>query len=185
VDEVKAEALKALAKVYNVKEAFIQVLDSQAMPVLTQLLANTSRNVLQGAAENIALLCFYSAGKRAAVANPETTQQLITLMSHEDTQVRIAVSAALMGITVDNAGKELLISNGGIEQILDCVHNEINDTVLINVIKTICNISENPAARPPLMDCVLRLQSIKEDKGANVALVNTATRALEMITWKP
>ena len=75
--------------------------------MLTQLLANTSRNVLQGAAENIALLCFYSAGKRAAVANPETTQQLITLMSHEDTQVRIAVSAALMGITVDNAGKVL------------------------------------------------------------------------------
>lgn len=184
-DEVKAEALKALAKVYNVKESFIKVLFAGAMPVLTNLLASTSKDVVEHAADNIALLCFYSAGKRAAVEDPNTAKRLITLMGYEDTLVRQAVSAALMGITIDNVGKDLVISHGGIEQILDRVQNEVDDTVLINVIKTICNASENPAARPPLLACVMQLQTIKEERGANTVLANTATRAIEMITWKP
>eukprot|EP00667_Euglena_gracilis_P011949 EG_transcript_12215 len=184
-DPVRAEALKALAKVYSVKEAFIGVLEAQVMPVLTDLLVSESPDVLESAAENVACLCFYSAGKRAAVQDPETTRRLLALITHEDTPVRVSATAALMGITIDNTGKELVIAHGGLEPLMACLPHETDPAVLVNVLKTFCNVSENPAARPRLAACVLQLHTIKGDPAASQLLVNTATRALEMITWKP
>eukprot|EP01006_Ploeotia_vitrea_P032796 TRINITY_DN64981_c0_g1_i1.p1 TRINITY_DN64981_c0_g1~~TRINITY_DN64981_c0_g1_i1.p1 ORF type:complete len:312 (+),score=47.97 TRINITY_DN64981_c0_g1_i1:112-936(+) len=93
---VKTEALKALNKVYNVKEAFNEVLENDAMEMLASLLYKQEAQVVQQAAENIAELCFYSAGKRAAVKNAATTERFVELMSHTDVDVRTAVSAALM-----------------------------------------------------------------------------------------
>eukprot|EP01006_Ploeotia_vitrea_P032797 TRINITY_DN64981_c0_g1_i2.p1 TRINITY_DN64981_c0_g1~~TRINITY_DN64981_c0_g1_i2.p1 ORF type:complete len:372 (+),score=51.90 TRINITY_DN64981_c0_g1_i2:112-1116(+) len=160
---VKTEALKALNKVYNVKEAFNEVLENDAMEMLASLLYKQEAQVVQQAAENIAELCFYSAGKRAAVKNAATTER----------------------ITIDNNGKEQCLGCNGVETLMDCIENESNSNVLANCMKAICNLSEHPIARTRLHGAVHRLREIEGEKGVDQRLVTSAKRAIELITWQP
>eukprot|EP00906_Rhabdomonas_costata_P020821 RCo030297 len=187
-DEVKVEALRALSKVYSVKEAFIEVLDNDAVAVLTELLGRTTVPALvEVAAENLASLCFYSAGKRAACRDPTTVVRLLDVLKagDQDTAVRTATSSALMGITIENRGKELCLENSGCEVLLQCLEREQDDSVLINVMKAVCNISENPAARAKMQRGIPLLQTIARDNADKPPVANSARRAVEMLTWSP
>eukprot|EP01012_Entosiphon_sulcatum_P027205 TRINITY_DN3278_c0_g1_i1.p1 TRINITY_DN3278_c0_g1~~TRINITY_DN3278_c0_g1_i1.p1 ORF type:complete len:379 (-),score=66.85 TRINITY_DN3278_c0_g1_i1:15-1151(-) len=185
VDVVKAEALRALSKVYSVKEAFIKVLDAEAMPVLSSLLTNRSSAVLEHAANNIALLCFYSAGKRAAVREPATMRELITLLASPNAEVRAATSSAIMAITIDNDGKEQALQFGGVAQFEHRLREEHDEVVIVTVLKCICNVSENPQARVAMQGFVPRIKEILAAPGSSERLQNAARRAVSAITWKP
>jgi len=204
-NEVRAEALKALSKVYHVKEAYIQVLDTDVFDILTSLLSSNiqvlvaekgsspdsdfkfSLEILEWVAENISKLCFYAAGKRAACRCPETTTELLRLLECEDTSVRIAVSGALMGITIENKGKELCLHNNGCEKLLSRLTSESSHFALTNVIKCICNVSENPDARTRFLSqkAVSLLIGVERRANNNQSLINAITRTIDSINWKP
>eukprot|EP00996_Jenningsia_fusiforme_P000634 NODE_1572_length_1489_cov_40.668750_g1418_i0.p1 GENE.NODE_1572_length_1489_cov_40.668750_g1418_i0~~NODE_1572_length_1489_cov_40.668750_g1418_i0.p1 ORF type:complete len:380 (-),score=76.19 NODE_1572_length_1489_cov_40.668750_g1418_i0:220-1359(-) len=187
VYEVKVEALCALEKVTNVKEAFVRVLSTGAMSVLTDLLKGLPDPVVQHAAENIALLCFFSAGKRAAVEDPATTIALIDHMLHPNTALRCAVTSALMGITVDNNGKELMLAHHGVDRLAEALGQEGDAAVLTNLLKTTCNVSENPGARAALAAALPSLEQIvtEHEAAGRMSVVNSARRAIDGIRWTP
>jgi len=185
-DDVCAMALAALARACDVKEAYIEILDHRALKPLTDAVATRSDPiVVVEAAECIGKLAFYSAGKRAAV-HDRTVVPVIRLLSNEEPVVRTAASGALVALTISEAGKMQAIEAGVVETLTLSLKGEQERDILTNEVKTLCNISEAPAARAELAACIPRLEEIIElCHEEHPTLAVGAKRAIAMIRWQP
>ena len=184
-DEVACMALAALGKVFDVKEAFIAVLDASAMQTITKALdSRTDPMLLVEAAECAGKLAFYSAGKRAAV-QCRTASALMPLLQHTNPAVRTSASGALVACTISEAGKLQAIDCGVVDCLIEALGSETERDVLVNEVKTLCNISEQPYARLQLHKLIPRLEEIAEIGSEHESLVASVQKALKMVQWQP
>lgn len=185
-DSVCAAALAALSKVFDVKEASIAVLDHDGMKPLTVAVSSrTDPQVLIEAAECIGRLAFFSAGKRAAV-HERTVEPIVKLITHADTIVRTAASGALVALTVSEAGKAQAIESGVVPTIVSAIQSEDERDVLINDVKTICNLAEHPVARLQLHAVIPRLEEMSAMAAAeHPTLVRNVELCVRLLKWQP
>ena len=189
VDSVCAAALTSLGAVFDIKEAFILVLDNGGMEAVTEALAQRQQQaILVEAAECAGKLAFYAAGKRAAV-RCRTCAAVIPLLSHSDVAVRLACSGALVALSISEAGKLQCIESKVVSALHAALLKEEERDVLTNLVKTASNISEHPIARLQLHESVPRIQQVleaaKADAENNGGLLRSAQRAIDMIHWQP
>lgn len=183
--DVACVAFAALGKVFDVKEAFIEALDTGAMPAITAALDERSDPLLIiEASECAGKLAFYSAGKRAAVRH-ETCKALAKHLRHLEPAVRTAVSGALVAVTISESGKLLAIDSDVVPQLMDALAAEDERDVLVNQVKILCNLSEHPYARQLLSRVVPRLNELAAVGSGHAPLVESVQRALAMIRWQP
>lgn len=188
-DEVAASAFAAITKTFDVKEAYIELLDNGGLEPMTQAVnSRTDPVVLVEALECIGKMAFYSAGKRAAV-HQHTVRPVIQLVAHEDVAIRTAASGALVALTISEQGKLEAIGEGNVvTTLLQAVRVENERDVLVNEIKTLCNVSEHPVARLQLFEIIPRLEEIAQaanDQDPHGSLMMSIQRAIAMIRWKP
>ncbi|KAI8816087.1 armadillo-type protein [Fimicolochytrium jonesii] len=154
-----------------------------AMNVFTKMLkVGCSSDVLVGVAKCIMALSEYHQGKRLAVEN-NTIEVLIPLLRHRRSEVRAAVAAALMSITIDVEAKRLVVRSGDALPILMSLLRDRSDTLLVNVVKTLTNCAEDYRGRFQLHQCLKQLQTLYDSP--NPQLAQAARRAVEVITWRP
>lgn len=191
-DIVTQHALIALTKVFSVKEAFVSVLDAGAMPALANLLRTRAEcdGVVEQACDNIARLCFYQAGKRAAVEFNDKKGVLVEVrpfLKSNSVAVRRAATAAAMSVTIEDGGRRQALNDGVVDSLAELIcGGEADPVTNINALKALCNCSENPAARPKLKKCLPRIGELGGDlAGKNDLLRRSAKRATYMINWEP
>ena len=179
---VTERALCALRKVLGVKEAFIAVLDQGGMDALASLLSSTQHGVLEQACETAAQLCFFSAGKRAAVSLG-MLGSLKPLMSSSSTIVRRGATAAVMAVSLDNEGKKQALETGIVKLLTQLVREETDGQTTMNILKIVTNCAEAPVARTELLPIVGFLKTLSES--TNQALAKAAHAAAHKVEWKP
>lgn len=185
-DLVCANALSALGRVFDIKEAFITVNDNKALgPITKALRTRKDPSILVEAAEVVSKLAFFSSGKRAAV-HEHSVEPVLALLGHEDAVVRTAATGALVALTISEDGKSQALAAGAVDKLRALFADESERDVLVNAVKTTCNLAEHPIARAQLADVVPRLESIKRDADDDLgALGKSAERAVAMIKWQP
>ena len=196
---VCANACEALNKALDVKEAFVYALEAGAMAALTTVLAAAGGKAgtddeftefaLAEAADAIAKICFFNAGKRAAMTC-NTLKVLVPHMLHRSVSVRTAVAGALALQTVHVPIRQQAQSPqiSLVDQLHVTLNEEDEHNALCFHMKTICNMSELPAARAQMEEkLVARLEEIvgMASSGDHPNLHNLALRALRCIHWSP
>jgi len=166
--EVKNLALELLYAVLKVQPAGITPMRlTTAIRVMRCLLEDETATIRQWSCNNLTVLTISNEGKRIAISE-HVVGLLNTLLSDEETTVRAAAMGALMNISVTTEGKQLLFEQGGLEPMLAMLNHSINEVSLLNVVKTIANMAENPSCRVQLQGCVDRLRHIEQVRGLTV-----------------
>lgn len=202
---VCANACEALNKVLDVKEAFVYALEAGAMAALTTVLAAAGGKAgadgggggdeeptalaLSEAADAIAKICVFNAGKRAALTC-NTLKVLVPHLLHRSIAVRTAVAGALALLTVHVPIRQQAQTPqiSLIEQLYVALNEEDEHNALCLHMKTLCNMSELPAARAQMQDMLVRrLEEIvgMASSGDHPNLHELALRALRCIHWTP
>lgn len=184
-DAVSCMAFAAMSKVFDVKEAFIAVLENGGIEAVTAALRDRRDSlVLVEACEVAGKLAYYSAGKRAAVQH-ETVKAVLPLVSHEDVAVRTAAAGALVALTIVENGKLQAIDAGVVNVLHTAVDSEVERDVLQSVAKTMCNVAEHPVARLQLHACIPRLEELASVAKDFPMLQNAVNKAIACIRWRP
>ena len=184
-DAVCCSACSALAKVFDVKEGFIHVIEAGGVPALTDAIRRANEvMILVEVAEVLSHVAFYGAGKHAAI-QCRTAETLIPHIGHESVAVRSSVTAALAALTVSERGKSQAIEGGVVDAITMALIQENERDVLMNQIKVLANVSEHPVARPLLEAAVPRLEEICLLAQDYEPLVVSAQKAIAIIRWIP
>ena len=199
---VCANACEALNKVLDVKEAFVYALEAGAMAALTTVLAaaggkaavmdgddEPTAMALSEAADAIAKICVFNAGKRAALSC-NTLKVLVPHLLHRSISVRTNVAGALALLTVHVPIRQQAQTPqiSLIEQMYVALNEEDEHNALCLHMKTLCNMSELPAARVQMQEkLVRRLEEIvgMASSGDHPNLHELALRALRCIHWTP
>lgn len=199
---VCANACEALSKVLDVKEAFVYALEAGAMAALTTVLAaaggragtldgddEPTAMALSEAADAIAKICVFNAGKRAALTC-NTLKVLVPHLLHRSIAVRTNVAGALALLTVHVPIRQQAQTPqiSLIEQLYVALNEEDEHNALCLHMKTLCNMSELPAARVQMQEkLVRRLEEIvgMASSGDHPNLHELALRALRCIHWTP
>ncbi|KAJ3417412.1 Radial spoke head 14 [Chytridiales sp. JEL 0842] len=165
-------------------EPFIpkEAVNSDSLTVFTNLLKpECVTETKVAAAKCIMMLCFYPIGKTLACKG-DTVTALIQLLHDKKTEVREAAAGALMSITIDCDAKRIMVRENAVAALMDLL-DENNESLLLNVIKTITNVAEDYRGRFQLHGCLKKLHEY--EKSSNQQLAAAAKRAAEVITWRP
>lgn len=182
--EVKNLALELLYAILKRQPAGISAERiTAAIKAMRALLEEPMPALRQWSCNNVMVLTISDQGKQIAI-----TENVVGLMtkqlSDDESTVRAAAMGALMNITVHNLGKQQVLDHGGVEQIAAMLHHSINEVSLLNVVKTIANVAENPEGRLQLKGCVERLRQIAHTT-ENKLLAQNCTVAVDAVTWTP
>ncbi|KAJ3039816.1 Radial spoke head 14 [Rhizophlyctis rosea] len=157
-------------------------LESGAMEALTGLVKKEMvTGVKVAGARCIMMLSFYPEAKRIA-CREQTVPVLIDLLVARKAEVRAAAAGALMSITIDCDAKRLMVRENALPTLVELL-NDQNESILLNVIKTITNCAEDYRGRFQLHGAIKQLQTFTESK--NTQLAEAARRAIQVITWRP
>eukprot|EP00759_Apiculatamorpha_spiralis_P002473 PhF_6_TR10979/c0_g1_i1/m.17740 len=197
-DGVVAAALHALHQVVQVKEAFVTILEANAMEVFKKVIdPKRSREVETWcvALENITSVAFFTAGKRAAVACGilKTLNEILTIVSvleqESDMQLALACTGAIIAIAIDDEGKKHTFEMGIVQVVLAMIENPTSLTdsgLVVNLIEVLCIVSESPVARQTMQPCLGRLQYIAQlSEGKELRVHKAATRCIALVKWVP
>lgn len=182
---VKTAACSALVPIFDVKEAFLILLQQGGLARLTQILSSSPHvsdaMLIAEAAEVITRASEYEGGKREGTQQ-RTLQALMPYLDFDDLSARVAVTAAMAQLTQHKSGKELAIEIDLPESLVACLSREDERDVLMFMSKLIYNVANHPKARPRLRPCLARLGELLEwanDDEAIAASIVTAMRELE------
>ncbi|KAJ3105775.1 Radial spoke head 14 [Phlyctochytrium planicorne] len=159
-----------------------EAIDSDAMTVFTHILKTESvPETKVAAARCVMMFSFYPQGKQLAVKG-DTVNILIKMLSERKASVRAATAGALMSISIDCEAKRLLVRENAISVLMDLL-DDINESVLLNVVKTITNVAEDYRGRFQLHGCLKKLDNLQQSP--NRQLAEAARKAIAVITWRP
>ncbi|KAJ3397284.1 Radial spoke head 14 [Lobulomyces angularis] len=131
-------------------------LKCDAMGVFTDLINPSAvTQVKVGTAKCIMMLSFNPEGKKRAVSG-KTVPILIDSLTDLKSEVRAAVAGALMSITIDVDAKRLIVRENAIPTLMRLLDDK-NESVLLNVIKTITNCAEDYRGRFQLHGCIKKV----------------------------
>eukprot|EP01064_Diplonema_japonicum_P013700 TRINITY_DN21256_c0_g1_i1.p1 TRINITY_DN21256_c0_g1~~TRINITY_DN21256_c0_g1_i1.p1 ORF type:complete len:406 (+),score=53.29 TRINITY_DN21256_c0_g1_i1:48-1220(+) len=186
---VTTHSLIALGKVFNVKGAFMEVLNENVLPVLKVLVRSAHSGVKEQACEVLCKIAFYNAGKTAC-ADQNVLESLLDFVEHDEESIQVSGTGAIMITTVSNEGKRQAFSTGICQATFNIVEKfspeTTNPVLLTNCLKIICNCSDTPPARllfRPLCPVFQKIQ--KHYETTNQLLSRTAKRAELLSSWKP
>lgn len=193
--DIQSTILMTLASTMRVNTE--SLLEIGAMSVFVSLLNSASIGIRRNAAQNIMALSFPLEGKKQA-CSVGAIEPLVTMLQQrpptaphsdgEEWQSAVAAAAgALMSITVTTQGKKQAISNGVIRA-LPALLEGADERVVLNGIKLITTMAEDPAGRSQLLALVPKLTALKEYQGNrldHMAVPRNAQTAIDTIVWKP
>ncbi|KAI9336964.1 armadillo-type protein [Obelidium mucronatum] len=134
------------------------------------------------AAKCIMMLSFYKVCKTIACQG-ETIGILIHMLSDMKSPVRAAAAGALMSITIDCEAKKLFVRENAVQTLMELL-DDLNESVVLNVIKVITNVAEDYRGRFELHSCVKKLEGFSIH-AKNPQIRDVAKRAIAVITWRP
>lgn len=85
-------------------------------------------------------------------------------------------------ITIDCEAKRIMVRENAIAILTDLLLDE-NESVLLNVVKTITNCAEDYRGRFQLLGCIKKLEAFKFS--SNTQLAESSKKAIQVITWRP
>lgn len=191
--DLKPIVLRALHNIVNNEVGLTQALAADAVDVYITLLhrKNSKRDAVEDeiiaeAARSLGYMCYDGRAKSPALEKG-AVDQLIKLMkeSGSSTKMKIALTLALMSITITNDGKIQVYTADGIDALVELIYDD-NRAVVLNVIKIISNLAVYPKNRDAFVahsTCIAKLRKLSKSEDALVA--KHATAALETVSWSP
>jgi len=185
-------ALRALGKVFAVKEAFRKVLDEGGVALLVDLLdhqANATEPLVgELAAETLALISFFAAGKRAVVSG-EAVPKLIRMLSLSDgVGCQVSSSSALLTLSAEAVARKVMLEEGIVDVIAEGLNRCIVDLrlqgcgVASNLVRTIVNLGDDTAGRPFCRSLVPTLEELSALESLPPLVRSSAKKAIHICT---
>lgn len=180
LEEIKICVLDTLH--YCMRVDTEEALKSNAMETFTKLLEHESSIIRAKAARDIMDLSVPLDGKNKAV-DVKSVQALVKLLSDPVPDVRANAAGAVMTITITTKGKYTAINDAmAIDPLVKLVDDDISE-VRLNALKALTCLSEAPEGRRVLLQHVDKIKARTSDSVP--AVVQAATIAVKVITWKP
>ncbi|XP_044530384.1 radial spoke head 14 homolog [Gracilinanus agilis] len=179
VEEIKEILLDTLY--YCLQWDATQALQSDAVPILQQMLYSGNQDIRSKAARAMMALCMPREGKKT-VWEYNVIPILVSLFNDSNIDVLANVAGALMFAAVTTEGKYAALDAGALPLLLNLL--DINVVkVRINAIKALTMLAEAPEGRVELLKSV---QKFKDLQHSSVAAVSRAAAiATKVIEWKP
>jgi len=194
--EIQTFILKTL---YNTMKVDTDcLLGNKAMDTFVDLIQSSGDlDIRQSTAHNIMALSFPLEGKKQACAcgaippivyllegsaRPPTATDAAKWFG-----VVSAAAGALMSITVTTEGKKLAIKAKALDTLPPLLECD-DERVMLNGIKLITTLAEDPAGRSQLLPLVPRLTELKDYNGVqldHMAVSRNAQTAIDTIVWRP
>jgi hypothetical protein len=115
--------------------------------------------------------------------NNETISVLLDLFRSGNTDLLAAATGAVMSISIDVEAKKLLVRENVIPLLKNLLGHE-NELVQLNALKAITNCAEDYRGRFQLTQSTEKLKNIARTS-MNKNIVEAATKAIDVITWRP
>jgi len=204
IDELKPVILRSVNKMVGCDEGLIAAMRNNAVQKCIALLKKTvidaeqnggnssyspkfEANIIVESAKALGFLCFDGRAKESAIENDAITElvKILKLKTNSAADVKAAITAAIMAITITDAGKVQMHEVEGPDIIMQFLYDESN-TVKLNCLKIISNIAVYPPNREILKvdsTCILRLTKLSRSDESMLA--KHASIALKCVTWTP
>ncbi|KAJ3188363.1 Radial spoke head 14 [Gaertneriomyces sp. JEL0708] len=159
----------------NAKPTLLDIL----VPSLPQL---SCREVGVGILNVLAVFGQYKETK-APILAAGVVEKVVAHLSHRCVEIRGAAAGCLMALTIDVEAKRILARDEAVLKRLVQLLEEKDETLVLNVVRVVTNVSEDYRGRFGLHGGLRQLEKLHNSP--NSQLANAARRAVEVITWRP
>jgi hypothetical protein len=195
--ELKPAILQTLHNLVSNEQGLEQALQAHAVEAFIDLLERQVNHtslkkkrledaVIADAARTLGFLCYDGRAKSPALQH-QAVSKLVALLKEDelDTKIRIAVTSALMSISITNDGKMQVYEFEGLDIIMRQLYDN-NRVVVLNTLKIISNLAVYPKNREAFTSdstCVVKLRKLSKYEDSLIA--KHAGLALEAVNWNP
>jgi hypothetical protein len=193
VKNLKPIGLKALHNLVSKELGLTQALGANAVSAFIDLLsldadraAPVDYQIVTEAARTLGYICYDGRAKTPALEGG-AVQKLVEIVKIKslDPSVKVAVTVALMTITITNEGKMQVNQFNGLDIIMRLLYDD-SRAVVLNALKIISNLAVYPKNRVEFVNdstCVVKIRKLSRSEDVLVAKHASAT--LEAVLWNP
>ncbi len=192
LDVLKPSLLKTLHNIVGNELGLEHALETNAVGVLIDHLTRRGDSnldespIITEAARALGFMCYNGKAKKQALEKGAVAK-LITVLREKDssTSLKIALTIALMAITITNDGKKQVFQFEGLDVIMELLYDD-SRAVVLNILKIISNLAVFPQNREVFVTdstCTVKLRKLCKADDALIA--KHANIALNAVNWTP
>ncbi|CAD8075607.1 unnamed protein product [Paramecium primaurelia] len=182
VEDLLILDLQLLEKILYCGDAQVEILKTQAIKRLTQLLKRTNFKLRSLACKNLACISYDSSGK-LDVINQGCVLELCSRLLDDHNEVITNATMALASLAQHNECKFQMMDNNKLDIVIKLLdHND--HQIKLNSVQLVTSLAEHPKGRKECYKCLPTLQNFSTDTQYEY-IRPYAIQAIEVIKWEP